>query len=144
MLPYAATWPNTLSKVAEANALLKIWREPCTGIACAVAFRFAPTRLRLEARARKRRNIGFPRNFLPVVVLEARMRGKRAPARENEMHKDEAKGSAKKMRGGIKDAVGKATGDEKLRAEGKADKGEGKLQKGVGKAKDAVRDALKR
>ncbi|UCI22533.1 CsbD family protein [Mesorhizobium sp. B2-1-8] len=43
----------------------------------------------------------------------------------------------------MKDKVGKATGDDKLRADGTADKAEGTLQKGVGKAKDAVRDALK-
>lgn len=59
------------------------------------------------------------------------------------MHKDEMKGSAKKMAGTVKDKVGKATGDDKMRAEGKADKAEGSIQKGVGKAKDAARDALK-
>jgi uncharacterized protein YjbJ (UPF0337 family) len=60
------------------------------------------------------------------------------------MHKDEAKGSAKKIGGTVKDKLGQATGDEKLRAEGKADKTEGRIKKGFGKAKDAVRDALKR
>lgn len=60
------------------------------------------------------------------------------------MHKDEVKGSAKKMTGAVKDTVGKATGDDRMRAEGKAEKAEGSIQKGVGKAKDAVRDALKK
>lgn len=60
------------------------------------------------------------------------------------MHKDEAKGSAKKVRGNVKEALGKGTGNDKLRAEGKADKAEGTVQKGVGKVKDKVRDALKR
>lgn len=59
------------------------------------------------------------------------------------MHKDEVKGAAKEVRGNVKDAVGKATGDEKLRADGAADKAEGTVQKGFGKAKEAVRDALK-
>ncbi|MER8925791.1 CsbD family protein [Mesorhizobium sp. M0134] len=59
------------------------------------------------------------------------------------MHKDEVKGSAKKLRGNVKDKMGKATGDDKLRAEGAADKAEGGLQKGLGKAKDKARDALK-
>ncbi|MBZ9811203.1 CsbD family protein [Mesorhizobium sp. BR1-1-9] len=59
------------------------------------------------------------------------------------MHKDEVKGSAKKLRGEVKDKVGKMTGDDKLRTDGAADKAEGSIQKGVGKAKDAVRDALK-
>jgi uncharacterized protein YjbJ (UPF0337 family) len=60
------------------------------------------------------------------------------------MHKDEAKGSAKKVLGKVKEALGKGTGNDKLRAEGKADKAEGTVQKGVGKAKDKVRDAQKR
>ena len=59
------------------------------------------------------------------------------------MHKDEVKGSAKKLRGEVKDKVGKATEDDNLRAAGKADKAEGSIQKGVGKVKDKVRDALK-
>ena len=59
-------------------------------------------------------------------------------------HKDEVKGTAKEARGHVKDAIGKATGDKKLRADGAADKAEGALQRGVGKAKEAVRDALKK
>lgn len=59
------------------------------------------------------------------------------------MHKDEVKGAAKQARGSIKDAVGKATGDEKLRADGAADKAEGTVQRKFGEAKEAVRDALK-
>jgi uncharacterized protein YjbJ (UPF0337 family) len=62
---------------------------------------------------------------------------------ETTMHKDEIKGSGKKLRGEVKDKVGKATGDENLRAAGKADKAEGSIQKSVGKVKDRVRDALK-
>lgn len=59
------------------------------------------------------------------------------------MHKDEVKGSAKKLRGDAKDKIGNATGDDKLRADGAADKAEGSLQKGAGKVKDKIRDALK-
>lgn len=59
------------------------------------------------------------------------------------MHKDEVKGNAKEARGHVKDAIGKATGDDKLRADGAADKVEGKVQKTAGKVKDAARDALK-
>src|SRR5690606_40591013 len=65
------------------------------------------------------------------------------PSRRKTMHKDEVKGSAKKVTGTVKDKVGKATGDKSMQAEGKAEKAEGSIQKGVGKAKDAVRDALK-
>lgn len=60
------------------------------------------------------------------------------------MHKDEVKGAAKQARGNIKEAVGKATGDRKLQADGKADKVEGRVQNVAGKVKEAARDALKR
>jgi uncharacterized protein YjbJ (UPF0337 family) len=60
------------------------------------------------------------------------------------MHKDEAKGAAKDVKGTMKQAAGRATGDERLEAEGAADRVEGKVQKGVGALKDAARDALKR
>ena len=59
------------------------------------------------------------------------------------MHKDEIKGNAKQARGHIKDAIGKATGDDKLRADGAADRAEGAIQKKVGEVKEAARDALK-
>lgn len=60
------------------------------------------------------------------------------------MHKDEVKGVGKQVKGSVKDAVGGLTGNEKLQAEGKADKVVGKVQQKVGEAKDATRDALKR
>ena len=63
---------------------------------------------------------------------------------EKVMHKDEVEGSAKQARGSVKDAVGKVTGDDKLRADGAADKAEGAVQKKVGETKEAVRDALKK
>ena len=59
------------------------------------------------------------------------------------MHKDEVEGTAKEIRGSVKDAIGKATGDKKLQADGAADKIEGKVQKTAGKVKEAARDALK-
>ncbi|WP_309645840.1 CsbD family protein [Phenylobacterium sp.] len=60
------------------------------------------------------------------------------------MHKDQVKGAAKDAAGSIKEAVGKATGDERLQAEGTSDKVSGKIQQGVGNLKDAARDALKK
>jgi uncharacterized protein YjbJ (UPF0337 family) len=59
------------------------------------------------------------------------------------MHKDELKGAAKQARGHMKDAIGKATGDEKLRVDGAADKAEGAVQRKVGEVKEAARNALK-
>ena len=60
------------------------------------------------------------------------------------MHKDEAKGAAKDVAGSIKEAAGKATGNDRLAARGAAERVEGKIQKGVGSLKDAARDALKK
>ncbi len=60
------------------------------------------------------------------------------------MHKDEIKGAAKDAAGSIKEAAGKTTGNERLEAEGVADRAAGKLQKGVGNIKDAAREALKK
>jgi len=59
------------------------------------------------------------------------------------MHKDEIKGTAKQAKGAMKEAAGKATGDNRMRAEGAAEKTMGKAQKGVGNLKDAARDTLK-
>ena len=53
-------------------------------------------------------------------------------------------GTAKEIKGSVKETMGKATGDAKLQADGKADKVEGKVQNAVGRFKDAVRDVLKK
>lgn len=52
---------------------------------------------------------------------------------------DRVEGSAKQMGGKMKEGVGKLTGDEKMKAEGKAEQFEGKVQNAVGGVKDAVR-----
>jgi len=57
---------------------------------------------------------------------------------------DRIEGAAKNMGGKIKEAAGHVTGDEKLKAEGRADQVEGKVQNAVGGAKDSVRDAFKK
>ncbi len=55
------------------------------------------------------------------------------------MDKDRIIGSAKKIKGEVMEAVGKAVGDAKLESEGKADKIEGKIQNAVGGLKDTLR-----
>jgi uncharacterized protein YjbJ (UPF0337 family) len=60
------------------------------------------------------------------------------------MDENRIKGTAEQVKGSIKEAVGKVTGNDKLEIEGKADKLAGKAQNEVGKAKDAARDALKK
>ena len=57
--------------------------------------------------------------------------------------KDRVAGSAKVIKGTVKEAIGKVIGDTKLEPEGKADKVEGTVQNAIGGAKDTVRDALK-
>jgi uncharacterized protein YjbJ (UPF0337 family) len=56
------------------------------------------------------------------------------------MDKDRIEGAANQAKGAAKEAVGKITGDAKLKAEGVADKTKGKVQSAVGGVKDAVRD----
>ena len=55
------------------------------------------------------------------------------------MDKDRIAGSAKEIKGSVKEAIGKATGDAKLQADGRADKVEGKAQNAIGGVKDEVR-----
>jgi uncharacterized protein YjbJ (UPF0337 family) len=57
------------------------------------------------------------------------------------MDKDRIAGAAKEVKGALKETIGKAVGDAKLQADGKADKATGKLQNAIGGVKDAVRDA---
>ncbi len=82
------------------------------------------------AQTRATKNYMFPN--LEMLLLK-----------EEVMDKDRVAGSAKDIKGSIKQAVGKAVGDAKLEAEGKADKIEGKVQNAIGSIKDTVKDALK-
>jgi uncharacterized protein YjbJ (UPF0337 family) len=50
-------------------------------------------------------------------------------------------GAADKAKGAVKEAIGKVTGSEKLKAEGAADKAKGAAETAVGKTKDTVRNA---
>jgi uncharacterized protein YjbJ (UPF0337 family) len=63
---------------------------------------------------------------------------------EKVMDKDRVEGSAKQVKGAVKEAVGKVVGDAKLESEGKADKAEGKVQNAIGDLKDVVRDAVRK
>jgi len=55
------------------------------------------------------------------------------------MDKDRVVGSAKQVKGAVKQAVGKVVGDTKLETEGKADKIKGKVQNAVGGVKDTLK-----
>lgn len=54
---------------------------------------------------------------------------------------DRIEGAATKMGGKLKETAGDITGDEKLKAEGKADQIKGKTQNAIGGLKDSLRDA---
>jgi uncharacterized protein YjbJ (UPF0337 family) len=56
------------------------------------------------------------------------------------MDKDRIAGSAKEIKGSVKEAVGKAVGDAKLVSDGKSDKVEGKVQNAIGGLKDALKE----
>jgi uncharacterized protein YjbJ (UPF0337 family) len=58
---------------------------------------------------------------------------------EGIMDKDRIVGSAKEVKGKVKEAVGKAVGDAKLESEGKADRVEGKVQNVIGGLKDTLK-----
>jgi uncharacterized protein YjbJ (UPF0337 family) len=55
------------------------------------------------------------------------------------MDKDRVVGSAKQVKGAVKQVVGKAVGDTKLESEGNADKIEGKVQNVIGGLKDTLK-----
>ena len=55
------------------------------------------------------------------------------------MDKDRVAGSAKQIKGTVKQAVGKAVGDTKLETECKADKIEGQVQNAIGGVKDTLK-----
>ncbi len=55
------------------------------------------------------------------------------------MDKDRVVGSAKQIKGAVKQVVGKALGDAKLETEGNADKIEGQVQNAIGGVKDTLK-----
>ena len=67
------------------------------------------------------------------------------------LNDDELRGKADQIKGRVKDAVGKATDDERLREEGAADEASGKVQEGFGTARrkagetiEDIGDSIKR
>lgn len=58
------------------------------------------------------------------------------------VNKDQVAGVAKQVKGSVKQAAGKATGNRQTQAEGAADKIAGKVQKAYGDVKEKVKKAL--
>ena len=59
------------------------------------------------------------------------------------MSKTGIEGGIQKAVGSAKEGIGKATGNEKLEAQGLADRAVGTAKEGVGKAQDAINKATK-
>lgn len=59
------------------------------------------------------------------------------------LNQDEVKGKLNRVKGQVKQGVGKATGNERLRDEGMVDEAVGDLQEGAGRVKRQVGDAVK-
>ncbi len=58
------------------------------------------------------------------------------------MNKDQVEGRIDQVKGAIKETTGKVVGNDKLTAEGHADKVVGKVQADVGDAKETIKDAV--
>jgi uncharacterized protein YjbJ (UPF0337 family) len=58
------------------------------------------------------------------------------------MNKDEVRGKADQIKGRVKQEIGDATADDRLRDEGAADEASGDVQEGFGKARRKVGDAI--
>lgn len=59
------------------------------------------------------------------------------------MNEDRMKGSLDQAKGKVKEATGKALGDEKLKREGQADRVTGKVENVVGGIKDTMKEERK-
>ena len=79
------------------------------------------------------RRTGARLNYCPPLPLRALL------LEDGIMDKDRVVGSAKQVKGAVKQAVGKAVGDTKLETEGKADKIKGKVQNAIGGVKDTLK-----
>jgi len=64
-------------------------------------------------------------------------------AKEQNMDRELVKGVAEKVKGAIKETVGKLAGDKKLKTEGKFDKAKGSAHNLASDVKDTAREASK-
>lgn len=60
------------------------------------------------------------------------------------MDKDRIQGAGKQVKGAVKQAIGKVTGNKQTEVEGVAEKTAGKIQGEIGKAKDTVRHTFRK
>ncbi|MGA0570109.1 CsbD family protein [Variovorax sp. VNK109] len=60
------------------------------------------------------------------------------------MNKHQVEGRADQVKGKVKEATGKLTGNESLKQEGRADQAAGKTQATYGDIKEDVKDSIKK
>ena len=60
------------------------------------------------------------------------------------MAREHDEGNADKLKGSIKEAAGKLTGDRELEEQGKGDQAKGDLKRAVGSVKDAARNLTRK
>jgi uncharacterized protein YjbJ (UPF0337 family) len=58
-------------------------------------------------------------------------------------NKDELRGKADQIKGGLKKGAGDLSGDERLRDEGEADEAAGQVEEAVGKGRRKIGNAIK-
>ena len=58
------------------------------------------------------------------------------------MNRDEIKGKVEQAQGKVKEVIGRATSDERLRDEGVADQAGGEVREGYGKVKRNIGEAI--
>lgn len=66
----------------------------------------------------------------------------RLDQKDEPMNENRIKGEAHALKGSIKEAIGKITGDARIEAEGAAEKLAGKAQAGAGKTADTVKKTV--
>jgi uncharacterized protein YjbJ (UPF0337 family) len=64
-------------------------------------------------------------------------------SQESVMDKNRVEGTAKQLRGSVKEAMGKVTGNRTKQAEGAAERLAGAMQAKLGEAADALRERVK-
>jgi uncharacterized protein YjbJ (UPF0337 family) len=74
-----------------------------------------------------------------VTLAVARVRPKKEEEESRMAAADKAKNTAQTSKGKVKEAAGKVTGNDKLRAKGKADQTKGNLKQAGEKLKDAIK-----
>lgn len=60
------------------------------------------------------------------------------------LNKDELEGKGKKVKGTVKEEVGKVIGNRNLQEEGQADRQEGEIEEGFGKARRKVGEVVEK